>query len=529
MLRHPLLLVDEQINMSEIIKSKGTTESERYLAKIADKTFLNLWAYPNVFRDAVVNGRPAGKELCDLLVVCGDHIIIFSDKNVAWSKNKETDIAWQRWYRRAIKDSVNQLIGAEKWIIEHPERVFIDSSCAHKLPINIPPADCRKVHLVAVALGAHKACSKFFSGDTGSFIIRPSLKGDSHINKDAPEYAPFTIGDINPSGSFIHVMNDITLDIVMKELDTITDFTDYLEQKADFVRSGRLMSATGEEDLLAYYLEQVVGDRHGFAHPDNREWSEKDHLSVSGGMYYGLLNNPQYIEKIKADQISYFWDQLIRRFTDNMLNGTTIIPEGISREISDHEIGVRCMAHETRVMRRMLSQGILDVIKVSDSSDRHFRSFIPPLNKPGSGTGYAFMTLALPKIELAGGYEQYRKVRVNIMTTYCFGMLRKYSHVKRMVGIATESMGSQMKASGSSEDMVMVEQPSEWTPELNASLDKDLKSFDIIKEGEFTVSNHSVDEYPKIDSRMETPGRQDQKMNRHQRRAMEAKMRKRKV
>ena len=513
--------------MSEIIKSEGTTESERYLAKLADKTFLNLWAYPNVYRDAVVNGRPAGKELCDLLVVCGDHVIIFSDKNIAWSEKKDTDVAWQRWYGRAIEGSVNQLIGAEKWIFKHPDRIFTDSACTQKLPIKIPPADRCKVHLVSVALGANKACSKFFCGDAGSFIIHPSLEGDSHTNKESPEYAPFTIGDINPSGSFIHVMNEVTLDIVMKELDTITDFADYLEQKASFIRSGHLISATGEEELLAYYLKYVVDDRHGFPRPDGTRWeAENEKLSLSEGLYQGLLKNPQYIEKKKVDQISYFWDQLIRRFTDGMLSGTTIIPDGVSREISDHEIGVRCMAHETRVMRRLLSGLIIGVIKVNDSADRHFRSFVPTLEKPGDGVGYAFMTLSLPRTKLAGGYEQYRKVRTNIMMTYCFGMLRKYPHLKRMVGIATESTESQLKMLGSSEDMVMVEQPAEWTPDLEASLDKDLESFDIIKEGAFTVVNQGVDEYPDTDSRIETVKRQDQTPNRHQRRAMEAKMKK---
>ena len=38
---------------------------------------LNLWSYPNLFF------RP-GKELCDLLVVCGDEILVFSDKTIAW-------------------------------------------------------------------------------------------------------------------------------------------------------------------------------------------------------------------------------------------------------------------------------------------------------------------------------------------------------------------------------------------------------------------------------------------------------------
>jgi hypothetical protein len=32
-------------------RSEGTTASERYLAKLCQKSFLSLWSYPNVFRD----------------------------------------------------------------------------------------------------------------------------------------------------------------------------------------------------------------------------------------------------------------------------------------------------------------------------------------------------------------------------------------------------------------------------------------------------------------------------------------------
>ncbi len=61
--------------MKKIIRGAATTPSERYLAKLADKTFLNLWSYPNLFIDKKDGGKGNGKELCDLLVVCGDDII----------------------------------------------------------------------------------------------------------------------------------------------------------------------------------------------------------------------------------------------------------------------------------------------------------------------------------------------------------------------------------------------------------------------------------------------------------------------
>lgn len=63
--------------MQPIEKSFGQTSSERYLATICEKTFLSLWSYPNLYREP-------GKELCDLLVVFDRHLIIFSDKDIAF-------------------------------------------------------------------------------------------------------------------------------------------------------------------------------------------------------------------------------------------------------------------------------------------------------------------------------------------------------------------------------------------------------------------------------------------------------------
>ena len=67
-------------------KSDGITPSERYLSKLCRRSFLGLWSYPNLHTD---DGRKAekgvGHELCDLLVVFGNNVIIFSDKHLsAW-------------------------------------------------------------------------------------------------------------------------------------------------------------------------------------------------------------------------------------------------------------------------------------------------------------------------------------------------------------------------------------------------------------------------------------------------------------
>ncbi len=78
---------------SDLEGQQGKTPSERYLARLARKTFLNLWSYPNVYIDKKQNGRGVGKELCDLLVVCGDHVLIFSDKHISWPETD--DVEWR--------------------------------------------------------------------------------------------------------------------------------------------------------------------------------------------------------------------------------------------------------------------------------------------------------------------------------------------------------------------------------------------------------------------------------------------------
>jgi len=78
--------------MPAIERGTGTTPSERFLAEIADKTFLNLWSYPNLFIDKRENGVGVGKELCDLLVVFGDDVLIFSDKTIEWPSAADLDL-----------------------------------------------------------------------------------------------------------------------------------------------------------------------------------------------------------------------------------------------------------------------------------------------------------------------------------------------------------------------------------------------------------------------------------------------------
>ena len=95
--------------------SGGTNASERILTDLCRRSFLRLWAQTNIYTDeGFKNGKGATKELCDALVVFGNDVLIFSDKHILFQKDRPVDIAWPRWYRSAVVDSLGQLYGARR-------------------------------------------------------------------------------------------------------------------------------------------------------------------------------------------------------------------------------------------------------------------------------------------------------------------------------------------------------------------------------------------------------------------------------
>jgi hypothetical protein len=510
-------ITDETPTRPAIIRNTGTTESEKYLARLGERSFLNLWSYPNAFIDKRADGKGDGKELCDLLVVCGDHVLIFSDKTIGWPGGDDEQLAWKRWYKRAIAKSVDQIRGAERWINNFPERIFLDSQCTQPLPIKIPPPERRKVHGIAVALGAGEACKAFFGEGVGSLMIVPPIKGEEHWKTEL--VAPFAIGDVDPEGSFIHVLDDVSLDVVMRELDTISDLTSYLTKKEALIRSGKLLVAGGEEDLVAYFMSHMNSeDEHDFTKPDGSHLGPNDKIGLETGIHAALLKNPQYVAKKIADRNSYVWDSLIEAFTKHILAGTSIVPEGQSSELAEHEQGVRHMAVVPRFGRRLLGNAILGALELGRTADRFTRGVLPGPTERNQTTGFFFMTLALPKAELKRGYEKYRTTRRRMLEIYALAFLKMHPKLERVVGIATEPP-RENQSHGSSEDLIVAEVP-EWTPEMLAYLEEGQNVYDIAQPG--NIMEHEVhgNEFPDAPRRREK--HEYGHLNRHQRRKLAA-------
>jgi hypothetical protein len=97
------------------------TTSEKYLAELSKRSFLSLWSFPHLYTDeGKKTAQGTGRELCDLLVVFGSHVLIFSDKHCAYKDTGQVIVDWPRWYRKAVLASIKQLYGAESWLSRYP-------------------------------------------------------------------------------------------------------------------------------------------------------------------------------------------------------------------------------------------------------------------------------------------------------------------------------------------------------------------------------------------------------------------------
>ena len=189
--------------------SNGTTPSENVLAQLCSKTFLRLWSWPNLYRDQRSSPTSRiGKELCDLLVVCDKHLIIFSDRSCKFTESGNLDTDWCRWYRKSILESATQILGAERWLRKFPNKIFIDEQCQQQFPFKLQPWEQFSVHRIVVSLNAADRCRAEIGG-TGSLLINPNIVRDDHIKPNNENYQPFSVGWINPELGYIHVLDDI--------------------------------------------------------------------------------------------------------------------------------------------------------------------------------------------------------------------------------------------------------------------------------------------------------------------------------
>jgi len=475
-----MLNTEKKLRYNPVIHNEGVTVAERYLSKLCRKTFLSLWSYPGLYRDQ--GGH--GKEISDLLVVCGDHIIIFSDKDCEFKPNADLERSWSRWFRRAIWKSAEQVWGARRWIIEQPGRIFLDRDCKQLLPIKLPDPKRAKIHLVVVAHGISKHIANYHGG-TGSLMIDSAIKGfEQHTQ-------PFYVGDLDALRPFVHVYDDYSLQALVSSRDTITDFVQYLEKRQSFLRRPERILCPGDEELLASYLKTTNAQgEHDFDAPAE---NEVQLIMVGEGHWEEFEKHPQRIAQLNQDEISYAWDRLIERFNHYALRAEQhYVTAG---GITDCELILRFMAKEPRVKRRGLSTALHQLIQRTKRDQRGIRVIAGSVGEPY----YLFVVFpaASSRFFESHEYDEYRAMRREFLYRCCAVVRLMYPDAQDIVGLCTESG---MNLSDRSEDACYFD-ARQWNEELARDTRDFQNGTGVLTRGTYSWAQWK--EYPDVPSRQD--------------------------
>lgn len=470
--------MEEKTAWESAVEVEAKTDSERYLAKLARRAFLSLWSYSNVHTDeGRTQGKGDGKELCDLLVVFGNHVLIFSDKACAFPKHPDIQVAWGRWYKSAVEKSVRQLTGAESFLKSHPGRIFLDKDCSVPFPFQLPDPAAATFHLIAVMRGSHAAAHAFWEKQSsGSLMIDTSLDGRAHLQ------VPFRIGWPAGKKRFVHVLDEMALDIILEEFDTVPDLIAYFKAKERFLTSVPIVTVAGEEQLVARYQMSFEGGQHALPEvPDG-----VDFVALVEGDWETYCVSQKRAARCQADAGSYMWDALIEYQSGFIRSGQAASPFFESASVDDHERVVRAMASETRFSRRILSEAFRYALNQSNPGHK-FARIMPSAAYPNRL--YVFLTLPRgPTLD----YQDYRAARVELLMTYCHGLKLKFPDTLEVVGIASEPLVE----NASSQDFLFVSLDQSLGPEEERELREACDELGIFQDATMVAKPFQAFEYP---------------------------------
>jgi hypothetical protein len=311
--------------------------SESRLTEIAERSFLKLWSYPNPY-------RTKGKEIADVIVVCGDDVIVFSDKASVY-RHDDQMIGWNRWYRRAVTESVKQLSGAYRLLTDEKPAIYLDERASQAFPFALPSTRQRRLHLVAVARAEMESLAQW-----------PGLSFD---NTAGPQ-KPFCIGLLKVRHRLVHVFDSLTLDVLLAELDTISDFIGYLYRREKAITCSASVRFR-ELDLLMLYLLERSNGQWGLVFPQR---------AAPAAIPEGLWEDPYAVQcrdqSRAANRPSYAIDRLIDHFHTEYVSGRELQEQSFPCEA--REKALRNMARESRFGRRIIATEIFDILNEADQT-----------------------------------------------------------------------------------------------------------------------------------------------------------------
>jgi len=357
--------------------------AERVVHDLALKTFLTDWCYMNPI-------LPSGKELCDLLVIFDEVAFIWQIKDLKLDEEG-------RYKESEVNKNLRQLSGAHRQLfnlktpieLENPRRAkeLFDSQAI------------KEVYLISVLFGKGE--------EVFSFIER------------AKTYT-------------IHAFTRDFTQIILDELDTISDFKNYICAKESLLKQDKqIIIVGGEEELLALYLM------------NNRNFDRLDdatHVMIDQGSWKRFQSSQEYQAKKEQDRISYIWDSIINRAHEGS---------------SEYERVARELTRPNRFERRYLSKVYVDAQMEAERDDKYdvFRRTVAV-----GGVTYCF---------IFGDDPEPRGRRKNMLLNMCWIARGRLKENRKVIGIASEKKVRRTR----SYDFCFIDLP-EWTEENQKQMEK---------------------------------------------------------
>lgn len=270
---------------------------EDFVNGIAFNSFIEHWCYPSPKDE---NGDK--KEICDLLIIFGENLIIISVKNYEFKD------LYSRYFRRTIEKAVKQIYGAERKLFSNDKETFIKHP--KRIIERFPRERIKNIYRIIVNLGEGVRFYPF--------------------NKETKDE------------KFITLLDKEAFQTIVQELDTIPDFLDYLRKREDLFADKTVTLLPGEEDdfphdTILQFLEynhsksklvekqsiEISGTEHDILADylkNNRNFPEYLHSKEYNGMFIQLDGNwsdynqlKQVKERRDLDKNSYFLDELVKR------------------------------------------------------------------------------------------------------------------------------------------------------------------------------------------------------------------------
>ena len=281
---------------NNIDSNKIGIEGEEAVNKLAFDTYLKYWCFPNP-KDELGNK----KEICDLLIIFKSRLIIISIKNYSFNGN------YERYFRSTLKKAMAQIHGAERKLLDKSNNI------------------------------------SFSHPETGSFNFSPDNYNSVHrliINiNSVPLFHP---GGLNTKNNeFAHIFNWNSFLGIVKELNTIPDFIEYLKQRELAFKDTEFLMMLGEENdwdvqtnksFIQYSSEQRNNQKRSILFSgseldlladylfNNRKFNKifysTDYNSASfilDGRWKEYLKRKVVKRKKKEDRSSYFVDEFVKR------------------------------------------------------------------------------------------------------------------------------------------------------------------------------------------------------------------------